>query len=568
MEKSEINEFIIQANNSKLKYISLVALGFSGFALFTDFAIHGVWNNEYLPAYKALDIIFTIISFSSVCYFWLFKAKTLARQKAAIIGFPFLWLIWSAVITGIDFSMLGFSTFIIVVLFITFFLFLGPTVSIVYFSGACLALTITLYFTGQLIRNYLSLIFLIIPTVIISVLIVVKNYKNKLNDLFNKTEIEAMNRKLIQFNENLEKELERRLRERTDEIRNELAVRKQAEDALKNAEIKFHTLFDTTRDSVMLMDENGFMDCNHAALNMFGCESTKEFCTKHFTGLSAPVQPNGADTMAQINQHFNKAMEKGTDLFDWICVRADTGETFQAEVLLSRMELHGKQVLQATARDITERKRVEERIQKDLKEKEVMLKEIHHRVRNNLNVITSMLNLQTDRITTKRQALDAFEETKNRIYAMALVHSNLYEQEDFSRIDLKSFVQSLIQNLALAYRTDVQIDVHIEDMQMDLGNAVPCGLILNELATNALKHAFREKLKGLIAVDFRILKDNTFELTVQDNGIGLPEAMDVHNAKSLGLVIVNQLVAQIDGALKITRGGGTCFQIRFPVSGE
>jgi PAS domain S-box-containing protein len=213
------------------------------------------------------------------------------------------------------------------------------------------------------------------------------------------------------------------------------------------------------------------------------------------------------------------------------------------------------------------RMQAEERIRKDLIEKEVMLREIHHRVRNNLNVITSLLSLQADRISTKRNALTAFEETKNRIYAMALVHSNLYMEGDFSRIDFKKFAQNMARNLTQVYVSDVQIDVHIDEPELDINNAVPCGLILNELVTNALQHAFGDRRKGIITIDFSMLKGSTYELTVQDNGVGLPKEINGHASETLGLLIVNQLVGQMDGILTITRGNGTRFQITFPVSG-
>jgi PAS domain S-box-containing protein len=218
-------------------------------------------------------------------------------------------------------------------------------------------------------------------------------------------------------------------------------------------------------------------------------------------------------------------------------------------------------------RDITGRKKAEEQIRNDLKVKDVMLKEIHHRVRNNLNVITSLLSLQSGRITTKRQALEGFEESKNRIYAMALVHANLYNEEDYSRVDLASFVKNLAQNLSLIYKADVQMDVQVEALSLDLNNAVPCGLILNELVTNALRHAFHGRREGLITIRFRTLRDQSHELTVRDNGTGIPKEINVRNAKSLGLVIVNQLITQIDGVLKTSRDKGTRFQITFPVSG-
>lgn len=213
MEKSKIKEYIINANHSRLKLVSLIALGFSVFALFTDFLVHGVWRDEYLYLYKILDIVFTIISVSSIFFFFRLKIKNIALQKTGIILFPFLIVIWSAVVTGIGFSMLGFSTLIIVVLLIAFFLYLNLTVSILYFVSSGLALMTTLYFMGDIKDNYLSLIFLLIPIICISVLISARNYKYKINDLFNQVKMEELNKKLNESNKNLEKEVEKRTKE-------------------------------------------------------------------------------------------------------------------------------------------------------------------------------------------------------------------------------------------------------------------------------------------------------------------------------------------------------------------
>jgi signal transduction histidine kinase len=213
MENSKIKQHIINANYSRLKIISLISLGFSIFVLFTDFLVHGVWHGENLYLYKILDIIFTIISVSSISFFWLFKIKNINLQKAGIILFPFLFIIWSAVITGIGFNMLGLSTLIVVVLLVAFFLYLNLTISLLYFVSSCFALMTTLYFHGDFNDNSLSLIFLLIPIIVISVLISARNYKNKLNDLFNQEKMVEMNKKLQDSNENLEREVEKRMKE-------------------------------------------------------------------------------------------------------------------------------------------------------------------------------------------------------------------------------------------------------------------------------------------------------------------------------------------------------------------
>ncbi|MBC8342867.1 MAG: PAS domain S-box protein, partial [Bacteroidetes bacterium] len=152
----------------------------------------------------------------------------------------------------------------------------------------------------------------------------------------------------------------------------DITERKLAKEALENAEIKFHTLFDTTTDAVMVLDTVNFLDCNPATLNMFGCATVEEFCSKHPADLSPPNQSDGTDSMTLANQRITTAMEKGTNIFEWIHKRADTGETFPAEVILSKMELYGKDVLQATVRDVTERKKMEE----ELKEREKHLASI------------------------------------------------------------------------------------------------------------------------------------------------------------------------------------------------
>ena len=139
-----------------------------------------------------------------------------------------------------------------------------------------------------------------------------------------------------------------------------ITERKQAEEELRRSETKFRTLYDLTSDAVMLLDEKGFFDCNQATLALFGCATREEFCSKHPADVSPPVQPDGTDSRTLANQRIATAREKGTNHFEWMHKRADTGETFTADVLLNAMELDGKPVLQAVVRDITERKRMEE----------------------------------------------------------------------------------------------------------------------------------------------------------------------------------------------------------------
>jgi signal transduction histidine kinase len=213
MENSKIKDHIINANIHRLKYISLIALCFSVYYIFIDFLVPGVWRDESLYLYKVLDIAFTIVSFSAVCFFFLFKIKNSSLQKTGIIVFPFLFIVWSAIITGVDFSMYGFSTFIIVVLVATFFLYNNLRVSILYYVTSGLALMVTIKLRGEINENYLSLMFLLIPAITICILISARNYKNKLNDLFNHEKMIELNKKLHDSNDILEIEVEKRTKE-------------------------------------------------------------------------------------------------------------------------------------------------------------------------------------------------------------------------------------------------------------------------------------------------------------------------------------------------------------------
>jgi len=219
-------------------------------------------------------------------------------------------------------------------------------------------------------------------------------------------------------------------------------------------------------------------------------------------------------------------------------------------------------------RDITERKKYEQALLQNLKEKEVMLKEIHHRVKNNLTIINSLLNLQSYRIHSKEQALQAFAESKNRIRSMALVHENLYRSDDFSQIHFDDYTKRMTSELIKIYdkKHHVSIKYHIDNILLDINTAIPCGLMLNELVTNALKHAFRSSKKGQIRISFHAEKNNQYLLSVSDNGTGMPENFNIEKSESLGLQLIQILTNQLDGTLTITGRNGTQFDIRFPIT--
>jgi two-component sensor histidine kinase len=222
-----------------------------------------------------------------------------------------------------------------------------------------------------------------------------------------------------------------------------------------------------------------------------------------------------------------------------------------------------------TFNDITDRKKAEEMVQASLREKETLLKEIHHRVKNNLTVISSLLDLQSSCLQDEK-AREALQNSIERVRTMASIHTLLYQSQDLTRVDFGLFIRDLISNISQSYgRTlsPVEIQVDADEIRLGIDASIPCGLILNELVANALKHAFPEGKEGKINIRMR-LQDKQVTLTVQDNGIGFPESLDVTNLKSLGMELVNLLVGQISGKMDMQVDGGTTWTITFPLKNE
>ena len=212
--------------------------------------------------------------------------------------------------------------------------------------------------------------------------------------------------------------------------------------------------------------------------------------------------------------------------------------------------------------DITERKQIKVNIENSLKEKEILLKEVHHRVKNNLQIISSILSLQTHYINNK-SIPDILNACKTRVLSMSLLHEQLYNSKNFDNIDFESYIKNLTSQLLNTYQnSSVKVDLDIENIQLDIGTSINLGLILNELITNSLKYAFREKENGEIEISLKYIEpEKSVILKVSDNGKGLPEDFDIHNLKSLGLEIVTSLVEQLQGELEIHHNGKTEFQI-------
>jgi two-component sensor histidine kinase/PAS domain-containing protein len=349
------------------------------------------------------------------------------------------------------------------------------------------------------------------------------------------------------------------------ELKQEIAERKRAEEALRENEERFRLLFENMAEGValhrLIYDKTGktidyrILNANHSYEKHTGIsvEQARGFLASELYGTTNPPY-----------------LEEYTRV-------AHSGEPLSFQTYFPPLEKHffisviphGRGQFATIFMDITERKKAEEKIKASLQEKEIMLKEIHHRVKNNLQVISSLLDMQSSYLQDEK-AKEALWASMARVRTMAMIHTQLYQSQDLARVDFGHFIQDLISNIRQSYgRTTltVEINVAVDDIRLGIETSIPCGLILNELVANALKHAFPEGKKGKINIRMR-LEESRAVLTVQDNGVGFPESIDFRKTQSLGMELVTLLVGQINGTIDLQVVGGTIWTIRFSVKDE
>lgn len=246
--------------------------------------------------------------------------------------------------------------------------------------------------------------------------------------------------------------------------------------------------------------------------------------------------------------------------------RRKGGIDFPAEASISKSKYEGAWLFTVILRDITERKIADESIRASLREKEVLLKEIHHRVKNNLQVVSSLLGLQS-RNLEHPQMRKMFQESQDRVHSMALIHESLYQSEDLSEIDFPAYIDQLVAHLFRSYGVDssrVRLEALIDNIRLSIDTAVPCGLIINELVSNSLKYAFPAGNSGRIKVEMREEGLHRIRLEVSDDGIGLPAGVGLAGTKSLGLRLVHTLADQLGASVEVVSDGGARITLIFP----
>jgi len=345
------------------------------------------------------------------------------------------------------------------------------------------------------------------------------------------------------------------------ELNKQITERIKAEQALRENEERLKLLFDFAPDAYYLTDLKGtFIDCNKKVEEITGYEKNELIGNNYFK-LNL-ISSEQLDKAAYLNEKSIRGEPTGPDEF--VMNRKD-GTQITIEITTHPVKIAGQTLILSNARNITQRKKVEKELKASLKEKVVLLQEIHHRVKNNMQIISSLLRLQSGQIENVKMQ-DIFRISQNRIRSMALIHDMLYKTKDFAGIDFSQYIQSLIRHLLNTYlidSNDVKIHTQVEKVFLELNTAVPCGLILNELVTNSLKHAFPSGKKGEITIVVRSIENKIMRISVSDNGIGLPKNFDFNTPQSLGLMLVKDLVRQLNGKIECSSENGVSFVITF-----
>lgn len=398
---------------------------------------------------------------------------------------------------------------------------------------------------------------------------------------------------------NLEQKVEQRTVELTAanaDLTREVTERQKAEEALRQSEEKYRTIIENVEDGYYEVDLAGNLTFfNDAAMRILG------YAEDRLMGMNNR-QYMSSGTARKVYQVYHEVHQTGNParIFDFEVIRQGGDRRYcEVSVSLTRDAEGEPKGFRGVVRDITERQqakealqnardelelRVEERTQElqnmntalrdRIEEREVLLKEIHHRVKNNLQIISSLLNLQKDGIVDDESRV-LFEESRNRVRSMALIHERLYQSGDLSQIDFIDYVGNLAGQLVRSFGNasgGVDLQVQGTGIFLDVDTAIPCGLIINELITNSLKYAFPDGQAGhegnryapQIRVNMTDSSDSGFTLVVADNGIGLREDLDYWDTETLGFQLVTSLVAQLRATLEVDGTGGTTIRISIP----
>lgn len=340
----------------------------------------------------------------------------------------------------------------------------------------------------------------------------------------------------------------------------DVTERKNAEKTLQRSEEKFRALIYNAADIIRILDKNGNI--------IFDSPSSARILGYREGSIigKSPLEFIHPDDLERVKHDLDEVYEnRNPGIPTEFRIRKADGEYLPVESISQNMiDVLGIEGIVVTTHPIKERKEMEDNLKASLKEKELLLKEIHHRVKNNMQIISSLLNLQKNYVE-EEESLNILKESQNRVKSMAMIHEKLYKSETLTHINIKDYIQSLVTDLFYSYsvkESRINAITEIDDIKLNLETAIPCGLLINEIVSNSLKYAFKDKEQGEIKMSLK-KHDQNLELIISDNGIGLPEDVDFKKTGSLGLQIVNSLIAQLDGKIELERTQGTKFTIIF-----
>lgn len=347
----------------------------------------------------------------------------------------------------------------------------------------------------------------------------------------------------------------------------EIEERKKVEERLESEYLRTKAIFDSSENTLLFtLDENMVISSfNNPSKTYFGYQTGREMVVgisfeDFFQSIISPIK-------LRYFRYLLSGLRKGKSYNLELKFINIYNEKKWFEIYLNPIfDINGQLVeISLVSHDITEKKSYEREILNSLKEKEVLLKEVHHRVKNNLQIISSILNLQSSYIDDEK-ILEIIEESRHRIRSMAIIHENLYQTTNFSSINFKNYSNELVRNLISSYsfNRDLEIEVKgkVEQVDLSLDQAIPCGLIINEIITNSMKYAFLNMKKGIIYLELKE-KNSNITLVVGDNGVGLPKEFNIHNTETLGLQLVITLVEQLGGIIEMDTTMGIKYFITF-----
>lgn len=325
---------------------------------------------------------------------------------------------------------------------------------------------------------------------------------------------------------------------------------------------QFQSMFDNSFDALFLVDwkKRKIVKANKRAVELFEMEKESDFFD--YYGLDFHKTEITQQELEKMREDlFSKGLYENEILY-----KTNLGNEFWGSLAIRLIYIGGQPFQSVRVTDITQQKKSEQFTKASLQEKELLLAEIHHRVKNNMAVISGLIGLQANYVEDEK-ARELFEESRNRIHSMALIHDKLYQHETFAKIDFCAYIHDLVSYIQSSYNdttTEIKFDTTCNDIFLDIKYAIPCGLILNELISNAHKHAFKGRERGNIKIVCTKMGEK-FTMSVSDDGVGYDAEVALKKSNSLGLTLINALVEQVNGSIKTTNHTGTAYYISFEV---